>query len=132
MGRIAELFKAWTDAETAAALGTAKVADAKTARAALSDAAKALVRRLPFKTRVAVRGTTEGRYDRAEHIVVAEAVDVEATIAFGPGRLTRAEGEALCQRSLEVGDELVVVPRKAPSCARCLAIAEAVALDVAA
>lgn len=131
MGGILELFTAWTTAETSAAVGATKVADAKAARKTYADAAKALVRRLPFKTRVAVRGSADGRYDRAEHVTAAEEVDVAATIAFGPGRFRRSEGEALCDRALDVGGELVVVPRKAPSCARCLAIAEAVALDVA-
>jgi hypothetical protein len=116
MSDILETYGAWQVAEAEAALGHVTKATAAGAKRAFEKEAKELVKWLPVKTKVGVRIKVSRRVDAAEHVVAAEDFDLDGFV--------RAKGEAFCTRRANVGEELVEVKRRTPSCARCLLVVE--------
>lgn len=113
---IAESYHAWAATEAAAATGAATLAEAREARSTYANVARRVVDGLATPCAIAVRGAAPARVDVAEH--VAPRTDLVV------GRFKRTAGQALCSAGLAIGDTLVEVKRRAPSCARCLLIAE--------
>ena len=113
---IAETYHAWQAAEVAAAVGTGTLADAREARSTYGNVARRVVDGLQTPCAIAVRGNAPPRVDVAEHVAPRSELIV--------GKFKRDAGHALCNALLVVGENLVEVKRRAPSCARCLLIAE--------